>query len=292
MILRHTATRAGKLSSFLRGEFGLSYGLMKGLKYRHAFQVNGLPAHTNHPVRPGDVLTVRIEEALPALSAEDGPLSIVFEDESLLVLDKPAGIIMHPTFNRTEGTLANSILGYYQRTGQPCAVHFVNRLDRDTFGLVLIAKNAHVHAVLCEAMRAGSIVKAYHAIVFGCPADSSGLISQPIARSAPTSLLRCVRADGKEARTGYQVLAKTARCAHLLLQPITGRTHQLRVHCAHEGFPILGDPQYGTEASKAFAARHGVTHQQLCAVSLTLPHPLRGDPIAVRSGMSVALPED
>lgn len=157
MILRHTAAREGKLGSFLRGELGLSYGLVKRLKYQGAYRVNGEPARTNHPLQPGDRITVQIEEAQPAIPAENGPLAILYEDDCLLAVDKPPGLLMHPTFNRLEGTLANRLLGYYQRTGQPCAVHLVSRLDRDTFGVTLVAKNAHVHTLLCDSARAGRL---------------------------------------------------------------------------------------------------------------------------------------
>ena len=287
MILRHTALREGKLLSFLRRELGLSYGLVKRLKYQDAYHVNGEPAHTDRPIRPGDVITVSIAEAQPDVSPEDGEITILYEDEAIIALDKPPGLLMHPTFNRTQGTLANRLLGYYRRTGQPCAVHLVSRLDRDTFGITLVAKNAHIHALLCASARAGHLEKTYHAAVFGHPPATSGEISLPIARLSPTSLLRCVRADGKFARTTYQVLRTTVDCALVRLRPETGRTHQLRVHCAHEGFPILGDAQYGTDASQAFSQACGYAHQQLCAASLSFPHPLTGGKMVLHSHLSV-----
>lgn len=290
MLLTHTAQRPGKLLSFLRGELSLSYGLVKHLKPLHAICVNGLHAHTNQIIRPGDVITVTIEEAPPGIPPQDGPLSILYEDDALLLLDKPAGLIMHPTFHRIDGTLANYIAGYYLRTGQPSAVHFVSRLDRDTSGVALVAKNAHIHALLCGHMQSGRIAKTYHAAVYGHPPAPQGEINLPIARLSPTSLLRCVRGDGKPARSAYRLLETAGPCALLALSPITGRTHQLRVHCAHEGFPLLGDAQYGTPASQAFSLAHGLAHQQLCATSLTFPHPLTGQEMTVRSAQSIHMP--
>lgn len=290
MTLRCTAARAGKLLSFLRRELSLSHGLVKRLKYQNAYRVNGLPARTNHPVRPGDIITVAIEEAPPAIPAEDGPLSILYEDDAVIALDKPPGLLMHPTFHRLDGTLAGRLAGYYARTGQPSAVHLVNRLDRDTFGVVLAAKNAHCHALLCEAMGAGLLDKTYHAAVYGHPPAPGGAIEHPIARLSPTSLLRCVRGDGKPTLTEYRVLQAAPGCALLRLIPRTGRTHQLRVHCAHDGFPILGDCQYGSAASQAFSGECGYTHQQLCAAALTFPHPLTGGAVTVHSRQSVRLP--
>lgn len=292
MVLTHTAQRSGKLVSFLRGELGLSSTLTTRLKYRDAYRVNGQPVHIHHRVSAGDIITVTIEEAAPDYPAEEGPLEILFEDEALIVLDKPPGIQMHPTFNRLEGTIANRLLYYYQSTGQKCAIHLVNRLDRDTFGVVLIAKNAHTHAILCQSLQTGAIHKTYRAAVFGHPPAQSGRICAPIARLSPTSLLRCVREDGQQAETRYRVLASDEHCSLLELEPVTGRTHQLRVHCAASGFPILGDPQYGTEASQAFSLAHGCQWQQLCAVSLRFPHPLTGQTLCVASRQQAALPQE
>ena len=150
-------------------------------------------------------------------------------------------MLVHPSFSRQTGTLANRLLGYYDRTGQACAVHPVSRLDRDTFGVVLLAKNAHAHALLIAAEKH----KTYHAAVRGVPQPPEGMIDVPIARLSPESLLRCVRADGQPARSAYRTLRTEHGISLLELQPLTGRTHQLRVHCAWLGCPILGDPQYG-----------------------------------------------
>ena len=117
------------------------------------------------------------------------------------------------------------------------------------------------------------------------------MICHPIARLSDTSLLRCVREDGRYAKTFYQVLQKTAECSLLRLQPETGRTHQLRVHCAYEGFPLLGDSQYGTEEAQDFSLAHGYQSQQLCAVSLTFPHPMTNEIMTVTSRQKVELPD-
>lgn len=290
MELKHVAQREGKLVSFLRQELGLSATLTSRLKFQNAYRVNGETVHVHQRVHPGDIITVTMDEAAPDYPAEEGPLDILYEDEALIVLDKPAGVMMHPTFNRQTGTLANRLLFYYETTGQHCAIHLVNRLDRDTFGVVLIAKSAHTHALLCQSLQTGRIRKTYHAAVFGSPAQDAGRICLPIARLSPTSLLRCVREDGQEAVTDYRVLMRQDPCTLLELTPVTGRTHQLRVHCAACGFPILGDPQYGTEASQRFSLAHGALWQQLCAVRLSFPHPMTGELCTVSSKQQVALP--
>lgn len=291
MILQYTALRAGKVLTFLRGELGLSSSLVKRLKWQNALFLDGAPVHTDQNVLPGQTLTVRIEEAAPDYPAEDGPLDVLYEDEALLALDKPPGLLMHPSFCRNSGTLANFVAGYYARTGQACAVHPVSRLDRDTFGVVLLAKNAHVHAVLMGMQRQGKLQKTYEALTFGQPQPPAGIWDAPIGRRAGESLLREVRADGKPARTAYETLETGTAWARLRLHPLTGRTHQLRLHCAYAGCPILGDPQYGSADALAFSGFLGLAGQQLLAASLMLPHPVTGAPLTLRSRLSLpALP--
>lgn len=279
MQLIHTASRSGKLLSFLRRELGLSSSLVKRLKWQGAFLLDGLPVRVDQPVQPGQTITVRLDEAAPDFPPEDAPLDILYEDEALLAVDKPAGLLMHPSFYRNTGTLANRVLGYYRRTGQACAVHPVSRLDRDTFGVVLLAKNAHIHGLLMAAPKE----KRYEALVWGEPGGDSGVWTAPIARCPGESLLRRVSPDGKAAESRFLVLSRGSGWSHLQLEPVTGRTHQLRVHCAHAGCPILGDPQYGTEASLSLSRELGIGTQRLCAVRLALRHPLSGKPLVIET---------
>ena len=290
MLLTHTADRTGKLLTFLRRELALSSSLVKRLKWQNAFLVDGQPVHTDFPVKPGQIITVLLDETAPEFPPEDGPLEILYEDDALLALDKPAGLLMHPSFYRDTGTLANYILGYYRRTDQPCAVHPVSRLDRDTFGVVLLAKNAHIHAKMMEALQARQVQKTYEALVWSGPEADEGFWDFPIARRGGESLLREVRADGQAAQTRYRVLQRFDSCTRLELEPITGRTHQLRVHCSHIGCPILGDPQYGTEPSLALSRQFALPHQQLCAISLSFPHPITETTITLHSNQTIALP--
>ncbi len=270
MELKYIADRDGKLLTFLRRELALSSSLVKRLKWQNAFFVNGQPAHTDHILHTGDTIRVCLDEQPPEFPPEDGELNILYEDESLLAIDKPPGLLMHPSFYRDTGTLANLVSGYYQRTGQACAVHPVSRLDRDTFGVVLLAKNAHIHGKMMELLQARQVQKTYEALVLGCPSEEEGIWNFPIARRGGGSLLREVREDGQSAQTHFRILERFDTYSHLELQPITGRTHQLRVHCAHVGCPILGDPQYGSDS-------FGLPHQQLCAVKLEFPHPITGE---------------
>ena len=285
MELKIVAQREGRLSSFLLGELQMSSSLMNKLKWGDALRVNGVPQRTNYPVRAGDVVTVRLDEEEPEYPAEDGPLTILYEDDYLLAVDKPAGMLIHPSRSCFSGTLANYVAGYYARTGQKSAFHPMTRLDRDTFGVVLLAKNAHVHTLLQNT----SVQKTYHALTFGGPEADTGIIDAPIARKELPSLLREIREDGKPSVTRYQVLARKGNLCKLALEPVTGRTHQLRLHCCHSGFPILGDPQYHSPASAALSAEMGLQYQQLCAKLLKLTHPLLGDTLEILSKFDIKL---
>ena len=270
MRMTHVAGRCGRLSSFLKEELKMSTGLINRLKWGDAIQVNGIPQHTDYAVRAGDVISVRLDEPVVEYPPQHGPLSILYEDAHILAVDKPAGMLIHPSRAQNEGTLANYVAGYYERTGQKCAFHPVTRLDRDTYGIVLVAKHSHSHAHLQQT----ALQKTYHALTFGGPAEDSGIIDAPIARYPLPSLLRFISPDGKPSRTEFQVLERNEGTSLLALRPITGRTHQLRLHCFHMGYPILGDPQYSTSESRAISREMGLSHQLLLAYSLEFIHPI------------------
>ena len=281
MELRHIAGRDGRLSSFLKGEMKMSTGLMNKLKWGDAITVNGSPEHTDFAVKPGDVIAVRLDEPVPEYPAEDGEVTILFEDDHILIVDKPAGMLIHPSHCQNSATLANLVLGYYRRTGQDSAFHPVTRLDRDTYGVVLLAKNSHIHTLLQDTQ----IEKIYHALVCGQPEQASGTIDAPIARKPLPSLLREISPEGKPSVTEYRVLERNGELCKLELRPITGRTHQLRLHCAHMGWPMVGDPQYGGEKVMSFGAKT----QRLCAKSLRFSHPINGNEIYIQSQMDAVL---
>ena len=276
MELRHVVIRGGRLSTVLKEEMKMSTGLINRLKWQELIFVNGKPEHNDFQVQPGDVVTVPLDEPEPDYPAEEGTLVILYEDDHILAVDKPAGMLIHPSRCRNTGTLANIVLGYFNRTGQHCAFHPVTRLDRDTYGIVLLGKNSHIHRLLQEC----DMVKTYHAMVLGGPVDDEGTIDAPIARRPLPSLLREVREDGKPSLTEYRVLERSENLCKLALRPITGRTHQLRVHCAYKGYPILGDPQYGTEESTM-----DLPSQLLCAHSLEFDHPMTGEKLLLTSSM-------
>lgn len=280
MELKHIATRDGRLSSFLKEEMNMSTGLINRLKWQEKIFVNGAPQHNDFQVKTGDVITALLDEEEPEYPPQDGDLTILYEDDHLIAVDKPAGMLIHPSHSKNDGTLANYVLGYYRRTNQKCAFHPVTRLDRDTYGITLLTKNSHAHAL----MQRTPLQKTYHALVRGGPADNTGVINAPIARNPLPSLLREVRSDGKESITEYRVLERLDGVTKLALKPVTGRTHQLRVHCAYMGFPILGDPQYGYGAED-----FGLPHQLLCAKKLEFTHPVTGQFLVLESKMDATI---
>ena len=281
MELTHIAKREGRLSGFLKNEMAMSTGLINRLKWQNKILVNGTPRHNDYTVQPGDVITALLDAESPQYPAEPGELTVLYEDAHILAVDKPQGMLIHPSHATMTGTLANRVLAYFQKTGQNCAFHPITRLDRDTFGIVLLAKNSHVHALLNELHSRGELQKTYHALVIGGPEADSGVIDAPIARRPLPSLLRYVDFEtGKPSLTRYQVIKKLEGKTLLSLQPVTGRTHQLRVHCAYMGWPIVGDPQYGTPDPN----RQG---QALCAKSLDFLHPITGKPMHLESQLHV-----
>ena len=282
MELHHTALRDGRLSDILKKEMRVSTGLMNRLKTTDRILVNGIPRRTNFAVLVGDTVTLLLDEPEPEYPGEDLPLTILYEDDHLLAVDKPAGMLIHPSRSRDTGTLANAVIGNYRRTGQQSAFHPLTRLDRDTFGVVLIAKNSHIHALLQQT----PLQKTYQALCFGDFPRDGGIIDAPIERRPLPSLLRYICPTGKPSQTRYRVLERPEGRTLVELEPLTGRTHQLRLHCAHLGCPILGDPQYGTEESQVYSRQFGYTYQRLCAKRIELVHPLTGLPIAIESRLS------
>ena len=285
MHLEYIAIRAARLSAILREEMSLSAGLVNRLKWHEKILVNGKPEHTDFPVQPGDTITVLLDKPEIQYPAEQGELTVLYEDDYILAVDKPAGMLIHPSRSKNSGTLANFVLGYYEKTNQACAFHPLTRLDRDTFGVVLLAKNGHVSARL----QAGDLQKTYHAVTYGGPAEDAGIIDAPIARKPLPSLLREIREDGKPSVTEYEVLEQNGKLCKLKLRPITGRTHQLRLHCAHMGYPILGDPQYGTAQSIAFSESVGIKTQLLCAKMLAFTHPVTNERLTILSKLDASL---
>ncbi len=261
-----------KLDFFLRSR-GISRRLITDLKYIDCLHINGKPATTIQPVKQGDTVTLLFppEESL-SCEPQKGDITILYEDEDILAVHKPFGIATHPALGTKDGTLGNFVSQYYMEQNCPIPFRPVSRLDKETSGVILIAKHKLSHHNLAEQQSQGIFEKKYLALCSGIPKEPSGEINFPIAREADTSLRRVCRSDGKSAHTVYRVVAQNQNIALLELELKTGRTHQIRVHLSQIGHPILGDGMYGTKpASRLYLHSH-----KACFL-----HPVSGTPMEI-----------
>ena len=259
---------------FLSSELGLSATLIKRVKYGGVF-VNGANVHMRHVLHCGDT----VEVYMPDNEASDirpiaMPLNIIYEDEHIIAVSKPSGMPTHPSRGNSLPTLAEGVVAYF--APKKFVFRAVNRLDRDTSGIVLIAKDQISAARLSESMKRGGFSKTYLALISGVPSPASATVDAPIAREAEGSIKRVVREDGKRAVTEYRVLKETKDGNSVCeIKLHTGRTHQIRVHMAYIGHPLIDDFLYGE--------RHPEHCYKLHAWKLSFPHPITNERITLES---------
>ena len=232
---------SGKTIEFiLRKRLCLSSSLIARLKRQErGVLLNKMPVKVIDKVKNGDVLTVAIAEKQSDIQPQNIPLDILYEDENILVVDKPSGMLTHPSGACRENTLANAVLGHIGGG----LFHPITRLDKETSGVVLIAKNVYAAAILTESIKNCQVQKEYVALLCGSPNPPRGIINAPIL-SKSGSMQRYVHPDGKSAITKYETI-EGGDISLVRLWPVTGRTHQLRVHTSHMKTPIYGDKLYG-----------------------------------------------
>ncbi len=263
----------------LTNYWGFSGSLITALKKGDSISLNGKKEFVNKVVACGDILKISLPQAnSDNIVPNDIPLSVLYEDEDILVVNKPANMPTHPSHGHFEGTLANAVMHYYKDIA--FTFRAVTRLDRDTSGVVLIAKHIVAADRLSKSLIEGSLTKEYMAVCVGTPNPLKATIEAPIKREKEGIIKRCIAEDGKPSVTDYEVIEEKDGLALVRLYPKTGRTHQLRLHLSYIGTPILGDFLYGKEISGERTKLH--------CHSLGFPHPFSGKVMKI----TAPLPED
>lgn len=273
-----------RLDAFLRTRFpDLSRGAIQRLLEDGCILVNGKQVKATHAPRAGEVVSLVRPEAKPAeAQPEDIPLQILFEDRDLLVLNKAPGIVVHPAAGNEEGTLVNALLHHcgaeLSGIGGVARPGIVHRLDKDTSGCLVVAKNDPTHVKLSEQFAGRDVLKFYDAILCGQLMRDDGEIHAPIARHPTQRKRMAVVKGGREAFTSYQVIERFKLASLVRAQLHTGRTHQIRVHFQHLGFPLVGDETYGRKQNIRLREEHEfkVPRQMLHAHKLAFVHPRSG----------------
>lgn len=253
----------------LKEQFLLSDRLITKLKKANKIYLNDLPTYTKKSVTVGDTVSVLIdfEEDNSNIVASNIPLDIIYEDDYLLVINKPANIAIHPSILHFDNSLSNGVKFYFDKLGLKKKIRIVNRLDRNTSGIVVFAKNEYIQECLIKQMKTKELKKEYLAIAKGILESKSGTLNFPIARKEGSIIERTVSSDGDSAITHYDIVKEfnNLSLVHIVLE--TGRTHQIRVHFSYIGHPILGDTLYGSPSEL-------INRQALHSYKLTFIHPV------------------
>lgn len=282
--LEYRVAQERKVDELLRKELRCSSAVIRTAKgYPDGILLDGVHATTAQTARPGQVLSILLADRRSGdLAAADGPVDIVYQDADLLVVNKAAGVAAHPGPGHHDDTLGNFLTGYYKKLGVPFVYRPVHRLDRNTSGLMVIARHAHAQELLKGQLHSGDFRREYLAVCRGVPGQTQGVIDRPIGREDGSVLKRQVRADGARAVTRYEVVEAGHERSLLRLELETGRTHQIRVHMAWLGYPLVGDFLYGTEEPEV------IGRTALHSWRLELTQPLTGERLALEA----PLPEE
>ncbi|MCM8710386.1 RluA family pseudouridine synthase [Clostridium sp. SYSU_GA19001] len=271
-----------KLREYLKKVAKLSTRLIKSAAMQGRIEVNNKKAKLNHILKENDIITFDvIKEETQNIEPEKMNLEVIYEDTDIIVVNKPPKMVVHPTKSYPKGTLANGLLYYFREKGENCIVRLVSRLDMDTSGLIIIAKNQFSHMALARDMQSQVFEKSYLAVVHGKFNEAEGTIDLPIYRPTDDSIKRIIDERGQKSITHYKILEEFKGGSLVKLTLETGRTHQIRVHLSYIGHPIYGDILYGIEEDL-------IKRQALHAYRLVFPHPRTSKLITLEIG----LPED
>ena len=274
-ILNYTIQENDKtVKSILTGNLKFSGRLSKKLERNGKIYLNGKTVKLNKSIFAGDELSIEFDEEEDRYAAVDIPLDIIYEDDDLLVVNKQPYIVVHPTRSHQNNTIANGLAYYFKKNNINRKVRFINRLDMNTSGIVVIAKNPYVHNELGKQMKSNSIEKFYYALVEGLMTENEGRINAPIARLNPEDIMRIVHPSGKECITEFIAEKKFNNMTLVKLKLITGRTHQIRVHLKHIGHPIVGDTLYGSKSLF-------IDRQALHCYEMKLIHPITNKELVI-----------
>ena len=278
------AEQEQKVDDILRRQLRCSSAVIRTAKgYPDGILLDGVHATTADKAKPGQVLSILVSDRADGdLAAAQGPVDIVYEDADLLVVNKAAGVAAHPGPGHHDDTLGNFLTHHYKERGVPFVYRPAHRLDRNTSGLMVVARHAHGQELLKNQLHTGDFQRTYLAVCQGVPESEEGVIDRPIGRADGSVLRREVRPDGANAVTRYKVMSTKDGRALVRLELETGRTHQIRVHMAWLGHPLVGDFLYGVE-DKTLIGRTA-----LHAWQLSLTQPLTGE----RLELTAPLPED
>lgn len=257
------------IKQVLKEEFLISDRLLLKLKNNKQFFLNDKIVYVSHPVNENDIITVNLDfkENSENIVSTKMNLNILYEDSAFLILNKPAGIAIHPSHSHFSTSLSNGVKYYFEKIGLKRKIRPVNRLDKDTSGIVIFAKNEYIQECLVRQMKNNIFIKEYIALLCGHIKNQNGTIKAPIARESDSIIKRCVRNDGDVAISHYKVLKEYDSFSKVQFIIETGRTHQIRVHSSYIGNPVLGDTLYGTASSL-------ISRQALHSYKVSFIHPL------------------
>ena len=283
MLLKYVVKKEQTINQILKQEFKISSRLFNKLISSKQVMLNNNIVDTRAIAHINDIITVNLdfEEESENIVSTNMELNIVYEDEAILVLDKPAGIAIHPSILHYEDSLSNGVKFYFDSIGLKRKIRPVNRLDLNTSGLVVFAKNEYIQECLIRQMKENLFKKEYIAIVEGNFENKTGSINLPISRKPNSIIERCISNEGQEAITDYVVLQDLTNMSVVKCFLRTGRTHQIRVHMSAISHPLIGDSMYGSPSNL-------ISRQALHSYKISFIHPITNEPIS----LTCNLPDD